>query len=519
MDSELYNVTQLAIDQLNPLAVYALTSTPSSRTTDGGATWAAMSHPLALNSIVTDPQVQGRAFAITPFSAIGPFPGGSSGPNLFRTTDSGATWQQLSIAPSREGIFIDPTTSPATLYLGSSAKSHDGGDTWTLAPPKGQQAELLMAVEPSNGTQYAASPTGLNVSTNRDASYTSNGWPFPATLRTGITPTPKDLYGTVRNTQLNAFVVKCRHHGSKILYSTLLGGHPAMADLSLNECGPSQPVQCDDPAIFFSQTWAAGIALDQAGNIVVAGGTHSADFPTANAPQTAKAGQADAFVAVISPDGSQLRYSTYLGGSHNDGPSGVAKEAQGNVLVAGLSSSPDFLDNAPKSAGSYGFVVKVPTGPPTISAVVDGASFRPAIESGSWVTRQGSKLANTTRSWKDSDFNGNNLPTSLDGVSVTIDGKPAFVAYITPSQINVQEPSDNPIGAMAVVVNNNSVLSAPATVQLRAAAPAFFLYPGTTYALVSRLPGFAPVGTPSAPAKPWLHRRAVGHGFWHKESS
>ena len=133
------------------------------------------------NSIVTDPQVQGRAFAITPFSAIGPFPGGSSGPDLFRTTDSGATWQQLSIAPSREGIFIDPTTSPATLYSGSSAKRR----WWRPVDARAIQraaGRSPHAVEPCNGTQYAASPTGLNVSTNRDASFSSTGWPFPARL-------------------------------------------------------------------------------------------------------------------------------------------------------------------------------------------------------------------------------------------------------------------------------------------------------------------------------------------------
>jgi uncharacterized protein (TIGR03437 family) len=144
---------------------------------------------------------------------------------------------------------------------------------------------------------------------------------------------------------------------------------------------------------------------------------------------------------------------------------------------------------------------------------VDGASFRPAIESGSWVTIQGNNLANSTRSWKDSDFNGSNLPTSLDGVSVTIDGKPAFVSYISPSQINVQAPSDNSTGAVAVVVNNNSVLSAPVMAQLQAAAPAFFLYPGTTYAVASRLPGFVPVGTPSAPAKPGDTIVLWGTGF------
>jgi uncharacterized protein (TIGR03437 family) len=51
---------------------------------------------------------------------------------------------------------------------------------------------------------------------------------------------------------------------------------------------------------------------------------------------------------------------------------------------------------------------------------------------------------------------------------------------------------------VSVVVTNNGAVSAPATVQLQAAAPAFFQYPGTDYASASRLPGYAPVADPSA---------------------
>ncbi|HJZ99405.1 MAG TPA: IPT/TIG domain-containing protein, partial [Candidatus Solibacter sp.] len=97
------------------------------------------------------------------------------------------------------------------------------------------------------------------------------------------------------------------------------------------------------------------------------------------------------------------------------------------------------------------------------------------------------------------------LPTSLDGVSVTINGKPAFVYYISSTQINVQAPSDTATGAVDVVVNNNGAISAPVEAQLQAVAPAFFTYLGTNGAIASRLPDYAPVGGPSgtktAPAK------------------
>ena len=59
---------------------------------------------------------------------------------------------------------------------------------------------------------------------------------------------------------------------------------------------------------------------------------------------------------------------------------------------------------------------------PTITGVSNSASGAPAIESGSWVSIYGTALAQTTRSWQASDLSGNNLPATLDGVSVQIDG-------------------------------------------------------------------------------------------------
>jgi uncharacterized protein (TIGR03437 family) len=99
------------------------------------------------------------------------------------------------------------------------------------------------------------------------------------------------------------------------------------------------------------------------------------------------------------------------------------------------------------------------------------------------------------------------LPTSLDGVSVTINGKPAFVEYISPTQINVQAPSDTAVGVVDVVVTNNGAASVAATAQLQTVAPAFFEYPGTTYAAASRLPDYAAIADPAAvpgtvPARP-----------------
>lgn len=78
--------------------------------------------------------------------------------------------------------------------------------------------------------------------------------------------------------------------------------------------------------------------------------------------------------------------------------------------------------------------------------MVNGASFQAGIASGSWVTINGTNLSSTTRNWTDADFLNGAMPTQLDNVSVTINGQPAYVAYVSPKQLNVLAPSDTALG-------------------------------------------------------------------------
>jgi uncharacterized protein (TIGR03437 family) len=107
---------------------------------------------------------------------------------------------------------------------------------------------------------------------------------------------------------------------------------------------------------------------------------------------------------------------------------------------------------------------------------VNGASFQLGIVANSWVTIQGAGLAAGTDDWSNSIVNGA-LPTSLDGVSVSMGGMAAYVYYISPGQLNVLAP-DVPAGPATVTVTAGGETSAAFTTTAGAYGPAFFEWPG-----------------------------------------
>jgi uncharacterized protein (TIGR03437 family) len=110
-----------------------------------------------------------------------------------------------------------------------------------------------------------------------------------------------------------------------------------------------------------------------------------------------------------------------------------------------------------------------------IAGLVNAASSQPGFASATWVSIYGTSLAGTTYSWQSSDFVNGALPTSLDGVSVTINGNPAYISYISPTQINVLAPDDTTIGPVQVQVTSGGQQSNSFTAQKAQFAPAFFL--------------------------------------------
>ena len=512
---------QIAVDPRNPNNVYTVWSTVGARkSTDGGATWTTLPFPgSSIASLALDPRVSGNIFAYSAPIIVTKLPPGNTPAYIYHSTDGGATWTQIaSPSPIAPGWTIDGSTNPSTVYNGLSDRSTNNGVSWTVLPASVVTGGTTsaVAVDPSGALYAAVYGAGMYVSHDQGQSWTAIGSPVPASAGygqlpnvLGITPVGASgmLYAVVQNYQTSAFVTKLSPDGSGIVFSTFLNGHESMAPVL---------TYAAETAVFGTQNWISGIALDSANNVIVAGGTRAADFPIANPAQRANAGNADAFVTILSADGSKWNYSTYYGGSQDDSALGVTLDNQGDLVFAGQTWSGDFpVPGGTQAQHGYGdaFVVKLtPNNPPAITSVLNAASFQPGIEAGSWAMIAGSNLANLTRPWQAADFNGDNLPTSLNGVSVTIDGQPAFLSYISPSQINVQVPSDSATGAVNVVVNNNGAISAPAPAQLQTYAPAFFIQPGTNLVFASLLPSYMPISS-SAPAHPGDTVVLWGTGF------
>jgi uncharacterized protein (TIGR03437 family) len=120
---------------------------------------------------------------------------------------------------------------------------------------------------------------------------------------------------------------------------------------------------------------------------------------------------------------------------------------------------------------------------PVITSVESASAYggHSFFTSGSWLEIKGSNLANpddpriraasTRGQWTSTDFNGVNAPTLLDGISVSINGKPAYVWYLSATQLNVQAPEEPATGNASITVSNCNATSTPWTLTYLALAP------------------------------------------------
>jgi hypothetical protein len=130
-------------------------------------------------------------------------------------------------------------------------------------------------------------------------------------------PTTPNAYNTSYSGTLDSFSLKLNSNGSKILYSTFIGGS--------------------------DEEWGRKIIIDKLGNAIISGETYSTDFPTTpDANITVLMGRYDLFILKINQNGSKLIFSTLIGGWNYERVESITLDNDENIYATGWTVSTDF---------------------------------------------------------------------------------------------------------------------------------------------------------------------------------
>ena len=276
------NLRTLAIDPVTPATLYASAFVgPILKTTNGADSWAPTGGlpPTVPPSIAVDPHTPTRIFAAD--AVVG---------GIFRSINSGGTWQSVLAQIGQEGLWVgvsplEPGLVYAVLRDVGFFKSINGGDNWTFVRA-GRGKVIFDPVSAS--THYLLSNTeGVLKSSDNGQTWIpmNKGLPVKNTVDLAINPLrTSTLYLAIAlTTDEDAFVTKINPAGTAFTYSTLVGGTQDANDS------------------FDMNDEAFGIAIDPAGNAYITGFARSPDFPTTpNAFQSENLGGiSDTFISKL----------------------------------------------------------------------------------------------------------------------------------------------------------------------------------------------------------------------------
>ncbi len=302
-------VDVVVVDPKNAATIYAaVNGVGLFKSVDGGLTWKASNNGLPN----IDPETGGtttqiRALGIDQSNPMILYLGSAGG--LFKSSDGGASWQGSGKALTTSvvsALALDPADAKI-LYAGSGSEA---GDAF-IARIKSDGTALdyftfLGGGDGDNGNGIVVTAAGAVLVTGQTTSFN-----FPVS---------SDARQKVQAGRGDAFMARLdvsKTGAESLSYSTYHGGSDG------NDV-------------------ATSIAYDSQGNLYLAGVTSSSNFPLRNAINAALNGSSDAFVSVLNPAGSDLVYSTYLGGSGRDAAAGIVVDGSRAGIVTGVTFSVDF---------------------------------------------------------------------------------------------------------------------------------------------------------------------------------
>lgn len=333
-------------------------------------------------------------------------------------------------------------------------------------------------------------------------------------------PVTRGAYQTVFGGGTNwgdGFIAKLNSSLTTAIYSTYFGGS---GDEVANH------LQVDSAGDVFVTGWTTSPALTPA-----ALGSN----PTAIQPTYAPGGM-DGYLAELNPAGSAVTWFTFLGQGGITWAADIGMDGAGRLyqLFGTKSQGMPVVTPALQGALAGGqdlYLTKIdlaaspaPPNPVAIGSInVSGGGG--SIAQNTWIEIHGAGLAPESAAagvtWSSApEFASGRMPTQIQGVSVQVNGKPAYVYYISPAQINVLTPLDSSTGTVAVTVTNGANTSAPFSVSLKAVAPSLLLLGSTKYIAAEHLDysllgpaGMSVPGYTFTPAQPGEIVTVYGAGF------
>ncbi len=246
------------------------------------------------------------------------------------------------------GAAVDPSGDLVIAGSSASAEFTSGLETLTLDLP----AAFVVKLDPQLKTVVSATTLGvhdftmagamvLDKSGNIYVTGQTDDANFPVTA--GAFQTQLPVNNIYRLSPTYAFVTEFAADGKTIVFSTYFGSNAVPCDPASGQC----------PAL--GDTSGAAVAVDAAGNVVIAGYTNASQLPFPAGAFISSCGNCgeDAtgfvnlagFIAKFSPDGTKLLAGTYLPVSETGPPcfqigiAGLAMDGAGNILAVGITSS------------------------------------------------------------------------------------------------------------------------------------------------------------------------------------
>lgn len=268
------------------------------------------------------------------------------------------------------------------------------------------------------------------------------------------------------------------------------------------------------PAVKASLSYPKTVALDAAGNLYIADCINSRIRMVTASSQTIWTIAGNGTFGWTGDGGlatdAQLRF-----------PNGVAVDSAGRVYVADSGNGSVRMLTPIAGTENASDTPRINQNGVSISAAYGGDL---TIAPGTWIDVAGANLASHARTWAADDFEAYKAPTALDGTTVTIGGKAAYVSAISPRLVTALVPADVEAGEQMVTVTSGTGTTAPYAVTVETSQPSLYTLPafqvnGTRYvtALLSDGAYALPAGTLSdagcRPAKPGERVILYGTGF------